>query len=64
MPNHVSLSSVFKNVGGGAVGELEDLTAFLAGGLNIGFEAPYPVAKLVVVTGLDAADDAIDVPGS
>src|SRR5437762_14057717 len=40
-----------------------DRAAFLTGGLNVGFKAPHPRAELIVVTGLDAPDHAIEVLG-
>src|SRR6516162_7789282 len=38
-------------------------TAFLTGGLNVGFQPEYPCSKLIIVAGLDAANDAVDVLG-
>jgi hypothetical protein len=49
---------------GGDRGERSDdegRAALLAGGLNVGFKTPHPRAELVVVAGLKAADDAVDV---
>src|SRR5262245_39830478 len=37
--------------------------AFLTGGLNVGFQPEYPCSKLIIVAGLDAANDAVDVLG-
>src|SRR5215475_12525678 len=37
--------------------------AFLTGALDVGFQPEYPCSKLVVVAGLDAADDAVNVSG-
>src|SRR5262249_17027315 len=38
-------------------------TAFLTGGLNVGFQPEYPCSKLIIVAGLDAANDAVDGMG-
>src|SRR5262249_57490928 len=35
--------------------------AFLTGGLDVGFQPEHPCSKLIVVAGLDAADDSVDV---
>src|SRR6516225_9201602 len=37
--------------------------AFLTGGLNVGFQPEYPCSKLIIVAGLDAANDAVDILG-
>src|SRR5262249_58183951 len=37
--------------------------AFLTGGLDVGFQSKHPRSKLIVVPGLDAADDAVDLLG-
>src|SRR3954467_3246797 len=42
-------------------GDLERRAALLARSLNVGFKAPDPLAELIVVARLEAADDAIDL---
>src|SRR5262249_60583577 len=37
--------------------------AFLTGGLDVGFQPEHPGSKLIVVPGLDAADDAVHLLG-
>src|SRR6516162_6671984 len=50
-----------RNSDGAAHNTVEGRTALLAGGLEVGFEAPHPGAELIVVAGLDTADHAVDV---
>src|SRR3954469_23736560 len=41
--------------------DLESRTALLTRGLNIGFEAPHPLAELIVVAGLEAPDHPVNL---
>src|SRR5262249_42494350 len=47
----------------GGEGTSERRTTFLAGALEIGFQAPYPGAELIVIARLDTADHAVDFLG-
>jgi hypothetical protein len=43
--------------------DVEGRAALLTGGLNVGFEAPHPCSKLIIVAALKAADDAVSSYG-
>src|SRR4029077_2430725 len=48
---------------GNACGDLQDIATLLPRSLNVGFKAPDPLAKLIVVARLEAADHPVDIAG-
>ena len=62
VPNHSSFM-IGGQRGGRKCQGRKRRAAFLTGSLDVGFQSEHPCSKLIVVPGLGAADDAVDLLG-